>query len=103
LSSTAVLGRVSEGKYPCPNLPKEPCTLRWPAQSNFGVFTLLPLITDEGRAHHGEILAQITALVETGKLKPPLNDHLFSVADIDRTHARVESGSVGKVVVDLGS
>jgi hypothetical protein len=31
-----------------------------------GVVTLLPLITGEGRAHHGEILAHITALVEGG-------------------------------------
>jgi NADPH:quinone reductase len=67
-----------------------------------GVFTLLPLITGEGRAHHGEILAHIAALVETGKLKPLLNDHVISVADIDTAHALVESGAVGKVVVALG-
>jgi NADPH:quinone reductase len=68
-----------------------------------GVFTLLPLLTGEGRAHHGEILAHIATLVEAGKLRPFLNDHLFSVADIDSAHALVESGAVGKVVVDLGS
>jgi len=68
-----------------------------------GVFTLLPLITGEGRAHHGEILAHITALVEAEKLKPLLNDHIISMADIDTAHALVESGAVGKVVVELGS
>jgi len=68
-----------------------------------GVFTLLPLITGEGRAHHGEILAHIATLVEAGKLKPLLNDHIISTADIDTAHALVESGAVGKVVVDLGS
>jgi len=67
-----------------------------------GVFTLLPLITAEGRAHHGEILAQIAALVEAGKLKPLLNDHVTSVADIDTAHVLVESGAIGKVVVELG-
>ena len=67
-----------------------------------GVFTLLPLITGEGRAHHGEILAQITALVETEKLKPLVNPHVISVADIDSAHALVESRAVGKVVVELG-
>ena len=67
-----------------------------------GVFTLLPLITGEGRAHHGEILAHITALVEAGKLMPLLNDHVISVADIDSAHTLVESGAVGKVVVELG-
>jgi len=67
-----------------------------------GVFTLLPLITGEGRAHHGEILAHITALVETGKLKPFLNDHIISVAGIDSAYALVEAGAGGKVVVELG-
>jgi len=68
-----------------------------------GVFTLLPLITGEGRAHHGEILAHITALVEAGKLKPLLNDHVIPIVDIDTAHALVEAGAVGKVVVELGS
>ena len=68
-----------------------------------GVFTLLSLITGEGHAHHGEILAQITALVEAGKLKPLLNDHGLSIADIDTAHTLVESGAVGKVVVEFGS
>jgi NADPH2:quinone reductase len=67
-----------------------------------GVFTLLPLITGEGRAHHGEILAHIAALVEAGKLKPLLNDQEFSMAEIDAAHALVESGAVGKVSVALG-
>jgi NADPH:quinone reductase len=68
-----------------------------------GVFTLLPLITGEGRAHHGEILSRITALVEAGKLKPFLNDHIIPIVDIDTAHALVESGAVGKVVVELGN
>jgi NADPH:quinone reductase-like Zn-dependent oxidoreductase len=29
-----------------------------------GVFTLLPLLTGRGRAHHGEILAQAATLAE---------------------------------------
>ena len=35
-----------------------------------GVFTLLPLLTGEGRAHHGEIMAEATRLAEAGKLPP---------------------------------
>jgi NADPH2:quinone reductase len=66
-----------------------------------GVFTLLPLITGEGRAHHGEILAQAAALAEAGKLRPLLNAQRFSTADIDAAHAVVESGSLGKVVVEF--
>jgi NADPH2:quinone reductase len=68
-----------------------------------GVFTLLPLITGEGRVHHGDILAHITALVEGGELKPLLNDHVIPMVDINTAHALVESGAVGKVVVELGS
>jgi NADPH:quinone reductase len=68
-----------------------------------GIFTLLPLITGEGRAHHGEILAHIATLVEAGKLKPLLDDHLIPMVDIASAHALVESGAVGKVVVELGS
>ena len=67
------------------------------------MFTLLPLITGEGREHHGEILAHVATLVEAGKLKPLLNDHTLSIADIDTAHALVEARAVGKVVVELGS
>jgi NADPH2:quinone reductase len=35
-----------------------------------GVFTLLPLITGEGRTHHGEIQAAAAKLTDEGKLKP---------------------------------
>jgi NADPH:quinone reductase-like Zn-dependent oxidoreductase len=66
-----------------------------------GVFTLLPLITGEGRAHHGEILAQATALAEDGKLKPLVNEKRFSIADIQAAHALVEFGALGKVVVEF--
>lgn len=66
-----------------------------------GVFTLLPLMTGEGRAHHGEILAQAAKLAEAGKLKPLLSRERFSIAEIHEAHAVVESGALGKVVVEL--
>ena len=66
-----------------------------------GVFTLFPLISGEGRAHHGEILRQAAALVEARKLRSILNERHFSVAEIAAAHALVESGSLGKVVVEL--
>src|SRR6202044_4025871 len=47
-----------------------------------GVFTLLPLLSGEGRAHHGEILAQAAALAESGKLRPLLNERRFSPREI---------------------
>jgi NADPH2:quinone reductase len=68
-----------------------------------GVFTLHPLLTGEGRAHHGEILSQAAKLAEAGKLKPLLNEQHFSTSDIAAAHAMVESGSSGKVVVEIGN
>jgi NADPH:quinone reductase-like Zn-dependent oxidoreductase len=66
-----------------------------------GVFTLLPLLTGIGRAHHGEILSQAAALVELGKLTPMLNDQHFTTANIAAAHSLVEKGANGKVVIDL--
>jgi NADPH:quinone reductase len=68
-----------------------------------GVFTLMPLLTGLGQAHHGLILQEAAALVEAGKLRPLLNKQRFSSADIDAAHALVESGTLGKVVVDISS
>ncbi len=66
-----------------------------------GVFSLLPLITGEGRAHHGKILAQAATLAETGKLRPLLNAQRFSFDEISAAHTRVDSGTSGKVVVEF--
>lgn len=67
-----------------------------------GVFTLLPLITGENRNHHGKILAQAASLADQGKLRPLLSDPLFGVRDLDAAYARVEAGSLGKVVIEIG-
>jgi NADPH:quinone reductase-like Zn-dependent oxidoreductase len=66
-----------------------------------GVFTLLPLLTGEGREHHGEILERAAELAEQGKLKPLLSARRFSTAEIAEAHAEVEAGSTGKVVVEI--
>ncbi|MGA3236837.1 MAG: zinc-dependent alcohol dehydrogenase family protein [Bryobacteraceae bacterium] len=66
-----------------------------------GVFTLLPLITGESRAHHGELLAKAAALAEAGKLKPLVHPDRFLSSDIDAAHTAVESGALGKVVVEI--
>jgi len=66
-----------------------------------GVFTLLPLITGEGRAHHGEILAAAAKLADEGKLEPLLSGEHFDSSSIGQAHVLVTSGSLGKVVVGL--
>jgi NADPH2:quinone reductase len=67
-----------------------------------GVFTLLPLLTGNGRRHHGEILEQITALAEDGKLTPRLDPRTFTLQSVHEAHSAVEEGATGgKVVVDI--
>jgi NADPH2:quinone reductase len=66
-----------------------------------GVFTLLPLLTGENRAHHGRILASAAKLAEAGKLKPLLSEQRFSANEIGLAHALVAAGTVGKVVVEF--
>jgi len=70
-----------------------PLSLRGATYS--GVFTLLPLLTGEGRAHHGEILARAALLAEECKLKPLLNKHRFSTPDLDEAYKVVEPGGRG--------
>jgi NADPH:quinone reductase-like Zn-dependent oxidoreductase len=66
-----------------------------------GVFTLMPLLTGLGQAHHGEILRQAAMLADDGKLRPLLSEQSFSIAEIDEAHALVASGAFGKVVIDF--
>jgi NADPH2:quinone reductase len=66
-----------------------------------GVFTLLPLLTGEYRAHHGRILTEAAVLADEGKLRPNLDRHGFSVEDLEAAHALVATGSEGRVVVDF--
>ena len=66
-----------------------------------GVFSLLPLLTGLDQSHHGHILRNAAALVDAGTLKPLVNDRRFPAAEIAAAHALVESGTIGKVVVEF--
>ncbi len=67
-----------------------------------GVFTLLPLLTGEGRAHHGEIMREATRLAEAGQLRPRLDPRHFDLAGVADAHAAIEDRSAqGKIVVDI--
>ena len=59
------------------------------------------MLSGEGRKHHGDILRQITALVEAGKIKPLLDPLRFSLDTAMDAHNAVELGSMGKVVIDV--
>jgi len=67
-----------------------------------GVFTLLPLLTGEGRAHHGHILREATRLVDAGKLVARVDAATFSLATVGDAHQHVGFAmNAGKVVVNV--
>jgi NADPH:quinone reductase-like Zn-dependent oxidoreductase len=77
--------------------------LSFRAASYSGVFTLLPLLTGEGRSHHGEIMREATRLIEARKIAPRVDPRHFSLATVAQAHAAVESANAaGKVVISVG-
>ncbi|PWK50802.1 NADPH:quinone reductase-like Zn-dependent oxidoreductase [Pleionea mediterranea] len=65
------------------------------------VFMLIPMLHNVKRETHGEILAEIAKIAESGKLKPVLDDKQFSLVQAGDAHARLESGqAMGKVVIN---
>lgn len=67
-----------------------------------GVFTLLPLITGEGREHHGEILADVAALFDSGALRTVLHPATFTLAEVADAHeAATRRTAPGKIVVSV--
>lgn len=78
--------------------------LSFRAATYSGVFTLLPMITGRGRAHHGEILEAATRLVEGGRLVPLMDARRFSLEEATSAHEAVEAGTArGRVVVDVSA
>jgi len=66
------------------------------------VFMLLPMIYDQRREEHGEILNEITKIVEAGNLHPVLDKCRFTLPEIGKAHSRLSSGqATGKVVVEI--
>lgn len=76
--------------------------LSFRAATYSGVFTLLPLLTGEGRAHHGEILREATRMADAGLLTPQLDPRHFTLDTIAEAHAAIEDRTArGKLVVDI--
>jgi NADPH2:quinone reductase len=76
--------------------------LSFRAASYSGVFTLLPLLTGEGKAHHGDILREATRLAESGKLKPIVDSRQFDLDSVGDAYALIENREAqGKVVVSI--
>jgi len=76
--------------------------LSFRAATYSGVFTLLPLLTGEGRAHHGEILAAAAKLAEAGKLTVRLDPRQFGLDTVGEAYNALTGGSTaGKLVVSV--
>jgi NADPH:quinone reductase len=76
--------------------------LSFRAASYSGVFTLLPLLTGEGRAHHGDILREAKKLCEAGKIVPKLDHRRFDFATIADAYDAVRTRNAsGKIVIDI--
>ncbi len=66
------------------------------------VFMLLPMLYDQKREVHGEILAKLAEIADAGALKPLLDEQIFVLEDVGAAYDRLASGqAIGKVVIDV--
>jgi NADPH2:quinone reductase len=76
--------------------------LSFRAASYSGIYTLLPLLTGEGRAHHGEILAEAARMAEAGQLSPSLAPRRFTLDELGEAYRLVAQGQTrGKLSIDI--
>lgn len=76
--------------------------LSFRAATYSGVFTLLPLLSGQGRARHGAILREAARLAEAGKLKVLLDPRRYALDSASAAHQALIAGTArGKVVVDV--
>tara|TARA_R110002072_G_scaffold28296_2_gene91056 strand:+ start:1332 stop:2327 length:996 start_codon:yes stop_codon:yes gene_type:complete len=67
------------------------------------VFMLIPMLHNHRREDHAEILRKLAQIVQEGGLRPVLDETNYSLEDVGKAYARLESKqAMGKVVVDHG-
>ena len=77
--------------------------LSFRAATYSGVFTLLPMLTGNGRAHHGEILREAGRMIEAGQIAARIDPRHFTLETIlEAYQALKDRSAVGRVVVDVG-
>ena len=77
--------------------------LSFRAATYSGVFTLLPLLSGHGRAHHGEILREATSMIEAGKITTRVDPRHFKLDTIQEAYqALKDRTAAGRLVVDIG-
>jgi len=66
------------------------------------IFMLLPMLSGQGRAKHGEILTKLAEIVDAGAMKPLLDETTFDLDRVGDAYDRLTSGkAIGKVVVEV--
>ncbi len=88
-----VISIQSGGQHDLSSLNAKAATLH-------AVFMLLPMLTGQGRARHGEILIEVARLVDEGKVRPLIDPKSFTFNQVAKAHRHAESGDqVGKVIL----
>ncbi|MBT5631587.1 MAG: zinc-binding dehydrogenase, partial [Nitrospina sp.] len=65
------------------------------------VFMLLPMLTGNGRAHHGSILKEVAEWIDKGFVKPLIHAEKFSFAQANEAHALFAGNKhIGKIVLE---
>lgn len=65
------------------------------------VFMLLPMLTNKDKARHQKVLSFLSQKVDDGKIRPLLDEHQFSLQQLNEAHAFYESGQYrGKIIID---
>src|SRR5450830_738438 len=76
--------------------------LSFRAATYSGVFTLMPLLSGKGRAHHGEIMREATKLIEAGKLVVQVDERRYAFDQIDAAYDLIDAGGArGKLVIEI--
>ncbi|MBT8073444.1 MAG: zinc-dependent alcohol dehydrogenase family protein [Xanthomonadales bacterium] len=66
------------------------------------VFMLIPMLYDYNREEHGTILARLSEIVDSGSLRPLLDEKRFGFTEVGAAYERLTSGqAMGKVVVEI--
>lgn len=66
------------------------------------VYVLLPLLSGQGRVHHGDILRKAASLADQGRLRPVVDPRHFTLDQVLDAHDAVAAGNARvKVVVDV--
>lgn len=65
------------------------------------VFMLIPMMHNVGRKIHGDLLADLSTIIDGGHLTPLLDERRFSMGDVEAAYAHLSSGkATGKVVIE---